>query len=554
MVVLVNPIGNFPLNDDWAYGWTVKNLLETGHFQLADWTATNLLPQALLGTLFSLPFGFSFTALRLSTLLMGLAGVITTYGLLREARCSPKIALFGSLVIALNPIYFELSNTFNTDIHSFTFFLVSVYFLARGLRLASNGVILTGLVFAFIAILNRQSSVIILPALAVSFLICRGLTLRTFITAFLVLFIGITVYAVYSYWLDYTKQKPALYGFQIEKLRATLASGPGTIATTYSENIWLFFIYGGLFLFPFLVLHFSQQFRKYSFLQKLLSICFTLILLTIGLNLIRHQKQMPLIGNSLEPLGLGPTFLAGYDSFFYENRYLQLLVRGWWNLLTLTGLIGASILFQYLLIVIQHLHKRKDRLNQVWFAFLLVVCTFLYLLPIGGLSKHFWFDRYLLPPLPLLMTSIFLMTRHFHQERKFSGRIVVFCCLSLISYGIYAVAATHDYLQQNRVRWLALNDLMRRAHVSPNQIGGGFEFNGWHHAGARLEACNPAFKHISNIKQIDWGSFSCLWDDPSRKYTIAFTPIPGYQLKSRYTFRRWLPWSIQVLYVLQKNK
>jgi hypothetical protein len=47
MVILVNPIGDFPLNDDWAYGWTVKTLLETGVFQLSDWTATNILPQAL---------------------------------------------------------------------------------------------------------------------------------------------------------------------------------------------------------------------------------------------------------------------------------------------------------------------------------------------------------------------------------------------------------------------------------------------------------------------------------------------------------------------------
>src|SRR5689334_10088256 len=69
MVILVNPIGDFPLNDDWAYGWTVKTLLETGSFVLSDWTAANLLPQALWGILFCLPFGFSFTALRFSTLI-----------------------------------------------------------------------------------------------------------------------------------------------------------------------------------------------------------------------------------------------------------------------------------------------------------------------------------------------------------------------------------------------------------------------------------------------------------------------------------------------------
>ena len=66
-VVLVNPIGDFPLNDDWAYAQSVKSLLETGNFQLPGWAVANLLPQALWGALFCLPFGFSFTALRKSS-------------------------------------------------------------------------------------------------------------------------------------------------------------------------------------------------------------------------------------------------------------------------------------------------------------------------------------------------------------------------------------------------------------------------------------------------------------------------------------------------------
>ena len=34
MAVVVNPLGDFPLNDDWAYGWSVKVLVETGDFRL----------------------------------------------------------------------------------------------------------------------------------------------------------------------------------------------------------------------------------------------------------------------------------------------------------------------------------------------------------------------------------------------------------------------------------------------------------------------------------------------------------------------------------------
>src|SRR6187551_900227 len=76
MVALTNPVGNFPLNDDWAYGYSVQRLLEQGHIRFSDWTGPNLFGQVLWGLLFCLPFGFSFTALRLSTAVLGLVGVL----------------------------------------------------------------------------------------------------------------------------------------------------------------------------------------------------------------------------------------------------------------------------------------------------------------------------------------------------------------------------------------------------------------------------------------------------------------------------------------------
>jgi hypothetical protein len=552
MAILANPIGDFPVNDDWAYGWTVRNLLETGHFQLADWTATNLLPQALWGTLFCLPFGFSFTALRLSTLILGLAGVITTYGLLSEAGASSRISLFCSLIIALNPIYFALSNSFNSDIPSFTFAVVSVYFLVRGIRLDSRGAILTGLIFTFIAILNRQSSIVILPAFGIIYLVRNGLTFKNFIKAFLPTLAGMLINAGYSYWLDFTKQKPLLYGFQVEKLMETVTNGPGTIAFTYGQNVWLFSIYVGAFLFPFLMLQFAQQFKKYSFLQKQLSLGLTLFLLTIGLILISKGTQMPLTGNTLVPLGLGPSSLGDYNSL-EGHRYFRVFVRGCWALLTLAGLIGTSILIQYFLIAIQSLLNRKKRIGQAALVLFLLISTFLYLLPIGGVSKSFWFDRYLILPLPLLMASIFILTRPFFDKSNLRRSIVIFAYISLFCCGIFTISATHDFLLQKRVHWLALDNLMRRSHVLPSQIGAGFEFNGWYHFGASLKTCNPNF-HQTTVSHVDWGSFTCLWDDQNSEYTVGYTPKAGYQQQAQYQYRRWLPWRKEVLYVLRKNK
>ena len=107
-VILVNPIGDFPLNDDWAYAQSVKSFLETGKFELPGWAVANLLPQVLWGALFCLPFGFSFTALRFSTLVLGWLGVITTYLLIKKVGSHQKLAFIGALLIAVNPVYFGL--------------------------------------------------------------------------------------------------------------------------------------------------------------------------------------------------------------------------------------------------------------------------------------------------------------------------------------------------------------------------------------------------------------------------------------------------------------
>ncbi|HEY9296528.1 MAG TPA: glycosyltransferase family 39 protein, partial [Phormidium sp.] len=185
MLVLINPIGNFPLNDDWAYGWTVKMLLETGEYQLSDWTATNLLSQVVWGAIFCLPFGFSFTVLRVSTLVLGLLGVLASYGLLRELTGNFQLALLGASVIALNPVYFSSSNSFNSDVPSFSFAILSLYFIVRGLRLNSNLEVLAGILISFIAILNRQSSIVITASFGLAYLAKKGLKIKNFTVAFL---------------------------------------------------------------------------------------------------------------------------------------------------------------------------------------------------------------------------------------------------------------------------------------------------------------------------------------------------------------------------------
>src|SRR5918912_1123720 len=65
-----------PLIDDWTYTWSVRHFLQTGALRMLEWSAHYPLAQILWGALLSRLLGFSFAALRLSTLLLAWAGLL----------------------------------------------------------------------------------------------------------------------------------------------------------------------------------------------------------------------------------------------------------------------------------------------------------------------------------------------------------------------------------------------------------------------------------------------------------------------------------------------
>lgn len=555
LIFLVNPIGNFPLNDDWAYGWTVKTLLETREYQLSDWTATNLLPQVIWGTLLCLPFGFSFTALRISTLILGLLGVLASYGLLREAKANTKLALLGALVMALNPIYFGLSNSFNSDIPSLSFAIVSLYLIVRGLRLNSNFTIIAGILTGLIAVLNRQSNLVIFLAFALALLLKKGIKIKTVIIACFSVLLGLLTQGAYSNWLDYTDKRPVLYGFQIKHLRETLSGGLSTIISTYFYNAVVMLVYFGLFLFPFIVICLTYRLKGMSSRYQRLIIFLPLLMGAMGTILIFKDQQMPFVGNILGTFALGPQAFGGYSSSLGVGT--KFLFYRTWELLTIVGFAGAGLLITYTISAISEVigYPRKIVLERKWLLVLVGSATLIYLGVIGGLAQKYWFDRYLIFPLPLLMVLVTMLSIR-TLDKKLPSAAIAITLAVLLFYGGFTVSATHDYLSWNRVRWQALNDLINNSGVVPEQIYGGFEFNGWYF-GNRLEICNPKYQSHAQSLDIRWGAFDCLWGEDTDRfkylYRIGLIEQSGYVIEQKYSFRRWLPWRKQDLYILKKS-
>ncbi|MCS6815872.1 MAG: glycosyltransferase family 39 protein [Blastocatellia bacterium] len=169
-IVLVNPLYEYPVGDDWTYALSVQHFLQTGRLRLPDESAASLVFQTIWGALFCWPFGFSFSALHLSTLALSLAGLWAFYRLcvlrLEDMNAErARFPLLAALALWFNPIVFTLSFTFFTDVPFLGLFLLALYFFAKS-RVASEErertrALILGALFSSFAVLVRQYAILL---------------------------------------------------------------------------------------------------------------------------------------------------------------------------------------------------------------------------------------------------------------------------------------------------------------------------------------------------------------------------------------------------------
>ena len=165
LFALIEPRGEFPLNDDWAYAHSVLWLLSEHRVRVSDWAAMNLLPQTLAGGATAAAFGFSFTALRHLTQLVALIASAAMLWLFRTAGLTPAQALLAALVVAITPWWIALANSFMSDFYAIALALPAAALYLRALRSGRHtdaGTLVAAVIFSVLGVLQRQV-VLVLP-------------------------------------------------------------------------------------------------------------------------------------------------------------------------------------------------------------------------------------------------------------------------------------------------------------------------------------------------------------------------------------------------------
>jgi hypothetical protein len=153
---------------------------------------------------------------------------------------------------------------------------------------------------------------------------------------------------------------------------------------------------------------------------------------------------------------------------------------------------------------------------------------------VGFLAVSGFVDRYMLWFVPLLMVCVAASA----PPRQAGGYrwLTILASVLVLGYGLFSVAGTHDYFAWNRSRWQALNYVMEELRVSPTEVDGGYEFNGWY----------GYDKDYLEQPGVSW------WWVRGDEYVVTFGPLDGYGEILRVPYQRWLAAGDGEILVLQK--
>jgi hypothetical protein len=136
--------------DDGPYILMARTLATTGHIAYNGWATAIIGWQLYLGAAFIKHFGFSFTAVRMSSLLVSMALAVVLQRSLVRCSLTERNATLGTLALVLSPLYLMLSVTFMTDITGLFAVVLCFYGCLRALQASSARATIAWLCFAVI--------------------------------------------------------------------------------------------------------------------------------------------------------------------------------------------------------------------------------------------------------------------------------------------------------------------------------------------------------------------------------------------------------------------
>ncbi len=539
-VMIVQPVGEFPTNDDFAYSLTMRALVRDGRFQLTDWQSVTLTSQALWAAPFCLIGGFSHLALRISTLVAGLLGIHATHALLVHFRLGRRFSLFSSLVVALNPMYLALADTFMTDVPAYATIVGATYFIFTGLDDDRPGRYWFGLFLGLVSVFVRQTGLGVFFGLLAAYPLFRP-SWRLWLThALLPTIAAWGLLAVYDLLLAFYDQVPYVYYARHKMLAVPindLLHWKLGVVKVPLYRIPPTSVYLGIFFAPVFVLLVSAWGRATTSARRIaLGVAGATAAGLVALALESAGVRMPFFGNIIVDFGIGPQTLKGEAPKAPRWLWAASSAVGVWGAVAMYALWARTALDAWI-----HRRDRDRPIRLPHFVFLLVLVAVL----IGPLLVMYggYYDRYILS---LYLVAILFAAASFAAASdpwRDAGRVARGLAIAgLVLLGAWSIGVVHDYFAWNRARWTAARYATETLKVDPDRLDGGFEVNNFVHFEKNLYV-----KGDVELVKLDPATEILL----GATHVLALGPVVGFRTLSEFPCRAWLPYSPQRILLLE---
>jgi hypothetical protein len=510
---------NVPLIDDWTYAWPIERLLSTGRLEVLDWTGNFAVGQVLWGAAWSALFGFSFSTLRLSTLVLGLVACAATYLMLRDLRVPRAVALVGALTLAVNPVFVVLSASFMTDVPFTACTTLALLCYARAAQLDRPRYLWWAGFWALAACSIRQVGIVV-PIAGAPLFFARGLRNVRAVTVGAAL--AVTWVAMAALWLglEALVGRTSMMTRWVDRLQGVLVVSPFSYFT-YNLDLWIVL---ALFLLPALLSAASTRslWRSPTLAAAAVLAITTLVAVFGGLPLPLAPSETW----NLREIGASRALVSG--SMPRESIWMDWSAR-------IAGLLAFTLL------VAMPLHWLLPRLAATRRALKVrigvpaawssnraaaMMCHAAFVAGYLGITNLFWLynDRYYLPLIPPLVALVLAV----HPVPRTAPRPVWVPIALLAAASLIGSRDAFRFNLAVRHAW----DALVSAGVPPSDIDAGYAWNGW-----------LLYAHPENLAERQNARRDVPWITSARqtKYVLAKSPIEGYTVDRTIAWTD-LPW------------
>lgn len=508
---IVFPVGEFAVNDDWAYAKNVHNLVVNKTFVVDEWPAMNLISQTMYGSIVTSIFGFSFTALRCSIFLLSLCSSLYLFKVIKKLSSNNEYVAFAfTATLIVNAVYMHLSMTFMTDV----FFASMLIFALHALvNYNASGKVSAYVWFCFwlvIAMLSRQQALVFGLLIVPSVIKQQKNVIWKVVLAALPTFLC---------WLASDKYRHHLVanhiGHNIQQMHHLVEYLKDAPIDKHLLQAAEGLLVLGSILLPvslFLLLQYRKEVNRKALLLLLLTSvgAFVLTMKALG--------QYP-SGNILKVLEIGPRVIkANGDPISAE---LSATLRRFYYLL---DFVSLSLLLFFL---IKKWSIRALFVEGFWGKMIYVAVAGIYLVFVS--VSNAYFDRYIFPvALLALMLLVPLNTEVSRRTRMITTSVI------LLIYAI-SLIENRDYFTWQKQRSAAIAYLYAHG-AKPNEIDGGFEFNGW----VKKNNIYPS------DKQKSW------WWVVEDNYIVSGAPVIQTKTDTIFVYQRLIPFEKDTVFVVSK--